>query len=98
MDDYTVHVDVRGIGIDFDRRKADSMLFVHTMKKLMKSLDSAEQELPIFDIDELAEMMFGSEQWERILLQLGDVGIVDGCAFILEALNAIKGASEDVKN
>lgn len=98
MDDYTVHVDVRGIGIDFDRRKVDSMAFVHTMKKLMKSLDSTEEELPIFDIDELAEMMFGPEQWERMLKQLGDIGIVDGCAFILEALNVLKKASEDVKN
>ena len=98
MDEYTVKVTVQGIEIEFDRRRVDSMAFVHTMKKLVKTLDSTGDDLPIFDIDELAEMMFGSQQWERIIAQMGDWGIFDGCSFILEALNAVKAASEDAKN
>ena len=98
MDEYIVKVTVDGTDIEFDRRRADSMSFVHKMKNLVKLFDNAGDELPIFDIDDLAEEFFGAEQWERILSEKGDWGIVQGCQFVLEALKAVQAASIEAKN
>ena len=98
MDEYIVKVTVDGTDIEFDRRRADSMRFVHKMKNLVKLFESSDDELPIFDIDDLAEEFFGAEQWERILSEKGDWGIVQGCRFVLDALKAVQAASIEAKN